>query len=66
MKKVKIGFLPLYVKLYDDGSPNMRVRHMAYGYGTPKYVQSNSTLLQRRYDVERKCTCCACVGFSRN
>ena len=22
MKKVKIGFLPLYVKLYDDGAPN--------------------------------------------
>ena len=26
MKKIKIGFLPLYVKLYDDGAPNMRVR----------------------------------------
>ncbi len=26
MKKVKIGFLPLYVKLYDDGAPGMRER----------------------------------------
>ena len=26
MKKVKIGFLPLYVKLYDDGAPAMRER----------------------------------------
>lgn len=26
MKNIKIGFLPLYVKLYDDGAPNMRVR----------------------------------------
>lgn len=26
MKKIKIGFLPLYVKLYDDGSPAMRTR----------------------------------------
>ncbi len=26
MKKVKIGFLPLYVKLYDDGAPTMRER----------------------------------------
>ena len=30
MKKVKIGFLPLYVKLYDDGSPNMRLRIDAF------------------------------------
>lgn len=30
MKNVKIGFLPLYVKLYDDGSPNMRVRIDAF------------------------------------
>ena len=30
MKKVKIGFLPLYVKLYDDGTPNMRLRIDAF------------------------------------
>ena len=30
MKKVKIGFLPLYVKLYDDGAPNMRLRIDAF------------------------------------
>ena len=30
MEKVKIGFLPLYVKLYDDGAPNMRVRIDAF------------------------------------
>ena len=27
---MKIGFLPLYVKLYDDGAPNMRVRIDAF------------------------------------
>ena len=26
MNKIKIGFLPLYVKLYDDGAPKMRDR----------------------------------------
>ena len=30
MKKIKIGFLPLYVKLYDDGSPDMRIRIDAF------------------------------------
>jgi len=30
MKKVKIGFLPLYVKLYDDKAPNMRLRIDAF------------------------------------
>ncbi len=30
MKNIKIGFLPLYVKLYDDGNPNMRVRIDAF------------------------------------
>ena len=30
MEKVKIGFLPLYVKLYDDGAPTMRVRIDAF------------------------------------
>ncbi|MCQ2478243.1 MAG: hypothetical protein MJ091_03360 [Clostridia bacterium] len=30
MKKVKIGLLPLYVKLYDDDSPNMRPRIEAF------------------------------------
>ncbi len=30
MEKVKIGLLPLYVKLYDDGAPNMRVRIDAF------------------------------------
>ena len=30
MKKVKIGFLPLYVKLYDDGSPEIRPRINAF------------------------------------
>ncbi|MBO4308986.1 MAG: hypothetical protein J5885_04060 [Clostridia bacterium] len=30
MKNVKIGFLPLYVKLYDDGSPGVRPRINAF------------------------------------
>ena len=30
MEKVKIGFLPLYVKLYDDGATGMRVRIDAF------------------------------------
>lgn len=30
MKKIKIGFLPLYVKLYDDSAPNMRLRIDAF------------------------------------
>ena len=30
MERVKIGFLPLYVKLYDDGAPGMRVRIDAF------------------------------------
>ena len=30
MKKIKIGFLPLYVKLYDDGEPQMRLRIEAF------------------------------------
>lgn len=30
MKNVKIGFLPLYVKLYDDGAPKIRPRINAF------------------------------------
>ena len=30
MKRIKIGFLPLYVKLYDDGAPDMRLRINAF------------------------------------
>ena len=30
MENIKIGFLPLYVKLYDDGNPSMRVRIDAF------------------------------------
>ncbi len=30
MKKIKIGLLPLYVKLYDDGAPKMRLRINAF------------------------------------
>ena len=30
MKNIKIGFLPLYVKLYDDGVPSMRIRIDAF------------------------------------
>ena len=26
MQKIKIGFLPLYIKLYDDTSPELRPR----------------------------------------
>lgn len=45
MKKVKIGFLPLYVKLYDDGSPNMRLRIDAF-------AKEIFDLLNARDDVE--------------
>lgn len=45
MEKVKIGFLPLYVKLYDDGAPNMRVRIDAF-------ADRIANLLNGRSDVE--------------
>ncbi len=45
MKKVKIGFLPLYVKLYDDGSPAMRVR-------IDEFCNEIKALLEDRDDVE--------------
>ena len=45
MKKVKIGFLPLYVKLYDDGAPNMRLRIDAF-------ADKIANLLRDRNDVE--------------
>lgn len=45
MKKVKIGFLPLYVKLYDDGAPNMRLRIDAFN---EKIID----LFKAREDVE--------------
>ncbi len=45
MKKVKLGFLPLYVKLYDDGAPNMRIRIDAFA----KEIQGR---LEARDDVE--------------
>lgn len=45
MKKVKIGFLPLYVKLYDDGAPNMRLRIDAF-------AKEIFDLLEARDDVE--------------
>ena len=45
MKKVKIGFLPLYVKLYDDGAPNMRVRIDAF-------AKEVADLFKTRDDVE--------------
>ena len=45
MEKVKIGFLPLYVKLYDDGAPNMRVRIDAF-------ADKIATLLAEKPGVE--------------
>ena len=45
MKKVKIGFLPLYVKLYDDGAPNMRLRINAF-------AEEVIELFKTRDDVE--------------
>ena len=45
MKKVKIGFLPLYVKLYDDGAPNMRLRIDAF-------ANEIFDLLKAKEDVE--------------
>lgn len=45
MKKVKIGFLPLYVKLYDDGAPNMRLRIDAF-------AKEVIELFKAREDVE--------------
>ena len=45
MKKVKIGFLPLYVKLYDDGAPNMRLRIDAF-------AKEVIELFKTREDVE--------------
>lgn len=45
MKKVKIGFLPLYVKLYDDGAPNMRLRIDAF-------AKEVFELFKAREDVE--------------
>lgn len=45
MKKVKIGFLPLYVKLYDDGAPKMRVRIDAF-------ANEILSMLKVRGDVE--------------
>lgn len=45
MKKVKIGFLPLYVKLYDDGAPIMRRRIDAF-------AKEIFDLLNTRDDVE--------------
>lgn len=45
MKKVKIGFLPLYVKLYDDGAPGMRLRIDAF-------ANEILCLLKAKEDVE--------------
>ena len=45
MKRAKIGFLPLYVKLYDDGSPNMRLRIDAF-------AEEIFSSLKERDDVE--------------
>ena len=45
MDKVKIGFLPLYVKLYDDGSPQIRPRIDAF-------AQTIADRLRARPDVE--------------
>ncbi len=45
MEKVKIGFLPLYVKLYDDYSPQMRPRIEAF-------AEEIKALLGKRDDVE--------------
>lgn len=45
MEKIKIGFLPLYVKLYDDGSPAMRPRIEAF-------ANEIAELFQNREDVE--------------
>ena len=45
MEKVRIGFLPLYVKLYDDGAPGMRVRIDAF-------AKKIATLLSEKPGVE--------------
>lgn len=44
MGKVKIGFLPLYVKLYDDGAPGMRER-------VNSFTEEIKTILKSREDV---------------
>jgi len=45
MQKIKIGFLPLYVKLYDDGAPAMRDRINAF-------AKEIAELLKGKEDVE--------------
>ena len=45
MKKVKIGLLPLYVKLYDDNSPSMRPR-------IEEFTETIKGMFSSRNDVE--------------
>ena len=45
MSKVKIGLLPLYVKLYDDGAPAMRDR-------VNPFTEEIKSIFSAREDVE--------------
>ena len=51
MKKVKIGFLPLYVKLYDEGSPKMRTRIEAFAEEISIDKYPYSTLVHQTLSV---------------
>ena len=47
MQKIKIGFLPLYIKLYDDTSPELRPRLEKF------YEQMADALEKRGLEVIR-------------
>ena len=51
MQKIKIGFLPLYIKLYDDTSPELRPRLEKF------YEQMADALEKRGLEVIRTPFC---------
>lgn len=53
MKKIKIGFLPLYVKLYDDYAPSLRPRIDAFAKEISDLFRSKAGVELRTADVCR-------------
>ncbi len=58
MNQIKIGLLPLYVKLYDDMDPSLRERQMPFLRGAQALLQAQG------FTVEAAPVCCLAAEFA--
>jgi L-arabinose isomerase len=53
MKKIKIGYLPLYIKLYDDAYPHIRAAYEAYSEKLVQMIEARGIEVVRAGEVCR-------------